>query len=144
MTQPERVMRTMKYSFIAAVVLLIVVAIRVPSTAPHAMEQSMEVVLVLVAIIDLALGLFGRRFFAKLSNSRRMRNANSPQLNQWTTGNIFSLACIFSSALFGFVLHTLRGRTVLVELLFAASLVVLLLWNPGTAPAASNAGDLSR
>lgn len=56
MTAQERVMRTMKYAFIVSVLLFIFVTIRVPSKAAHHPAQSVELIVIVLALTNLAVG----------------------------------------------------------------------------------------
>ena len=61
MTAPERMMRTMKYAFIVSVFLFILVTIRVPSKAAHHPSQSLELIIVVTALTNLAVGRAAHR-----------------------------------------------------------------------------------
>ena len=69
MTAPERVMRTMKYAFVVSVLLFIFVTIRVPSNAAHPPQHPFELIVVMLALVNLALGLNGRRFWGRLAQA---------------------------------------------------------------------------
>ena len=62
MTAPERLMRTMKYAFIVSVFLFILVTIRDPSKAAHHPSQSLELIIVVIALTNLAVGSAAHRF----------------------------------------------------------------------------------
>jgi hypothetical protein len=133
MTAPERVMQTIKYSFFVSGLLLIFVMVRIPVKSPTVANHVFEIAITAMALINLFLGLFGRPFFARLANYNPPNSKTAP-IQRWMAANIFSLACIDACMLFGLVLHFLRGRAVLVELLFAAAMVSLLFWSPGAPP----------
>jgi len=132
-TAPERVMQTIKYSFFASGLLLIFVMLRIPVKSPTVANPTVEIAITAMAIINLFLGIFGRPFFARLANTNPA-NAKTAPIQRWMTANIFSLVCIDACLLFGLVLHFLRGRAALVELLFGAAMVSLLFWSPGAPP----------
>jgi hypothetical protein len=126
-------MQTIKYSFFVSGLLLIFVMLRIPVKSPTVANPAIEFAITAMAIINLFLGIFGRPFLARLSNTNPA-NAKTAPIQRWMTANIFSLACIDACMLFGLVLHFLRGRPALVELLFGAAMVSLLFWSPGAQP----------
>lgn len=50
------------------------------------------------------------------------------------TGYVLGLALFESCSLFGLVLHFLGSRILVVEMLFAASLLAILFWSPSVPP----------
>ena len=144
MTSAEQVMRILKYSFVVSVLLFIVVSIKVPSKAAHPPTHAVEFIVIAVALINLALGLNGRRFFARLSQANASSTSRSTPLNQWFAANIFSLAMIESCALFALVLHLLGSSTTLVGIAFCCALLALFVWTPGTPPTTVDASGISR
>lgn len=141
MTPQQSVMRIMKYAFIASILLFLVVALRIPSKAVHPPQHIAEIIIIVVALVNLALGWNGRRFFAALSKANA---ANATPLQQWFTANVFSLALMESCALFALVLHLLGSSNKLVGFLFGCSLLTLFIWNPGAPPAPEDASGISR
>lgn len=138
MTAPVQVMRTMKYAFIVSVLLFIFVTIRVPSKAAHPPQHSFEFIIVMLALVNLNLGLHGRRFWCRLAQGSAGRTSNSTPLIQWFSANVFSLAMIESCALFALVLHMLGGPTKLVGILCGCALLALFVWSPGAPPASNS------
>jgi hypothetical protein len=55
-------------------------------------------------------------------------------MQRWFTGYILSLAFFESCSLFGVVLHFMGARILVVEVLFAASLLAILVRSPGVPP----------
>ena len=144
MTGPERLMRLLKYAFIISVLLFALVTIRLPSRAMHPPRRPIELIIVLLALLDVALGWNGQRFFSQLAQANSRGTIKSTPLNQWFAANIFSLAVMESCALFAIVLHSLGSSSTLVGLLFVCSLVALVFWNPGTPPTAVDESGISR
>jgi hypothetical protein len=138
---PARVMRIVWFGFILAGIMMINVALTIPPQASDSVHPAFEVAIAVAALVDVVLGLFMRRFLARFARPVPGRNAESAAMNRWFSGNVASLAIIFSCNLFAFVLHTLRARGGLVELLFGVGMISLLLWRPGTPPVAE-AGNL--
>ena len=138
MTSPERVMQTMKFSFIVSGFLLIFVMVKVPVKSSRIADHSMELIIALLAMTNLLLGLYGRPFFGRLVKGRPQGTSKQTQVQQWFTVNICSLACIDACMLFGVVLHFFRARNLLVEFVFGIAMISLIFWSPGTPPAAEN------
>ena len=130
MTGQERVMRTMKYAFIVSVLLFVLVTIQVPSKAAHPPAHSLEFIVIVLALTNLALGLAGRPILSRLIKANAERDGNKAPLNQWMSTNIVSFALIESCALFAVVLHMLGSSAKLVGILFGCALLALLAWNP--------------
>jgi hypothetical protein len=134
----ERVMRTMKFAFIVSVLLFIFVTTRVPSKAAHRPAQSLELVVIALALTDLAAGWAGRPILSRLTKANASRNGNTALLNQWVSANVLSFALIESCALFAVVLHFLGSSARLVGILFGCVLLALFTWSPGAPPAIEN------
>lgn len=144
MTAPERTMRIMKYSFIVSCLLFIVVTIEVPSKAVHPPARIIELIIILVALVNLALGFAARPFFGRLAQANAGQPNNAKPLGQWISGNVVSLAMIQSCALFAVVLHILGSPAKLVGVLFGCALLALFVWNPGTPPTEEDASGITR
>jgi len=73
MTAPEPTMRILKYIFIVSILLFIFVTIQVPSRVTRPPQQPIELILILLALLNLAMGLNARRLFARLglANAKR-------------------------------------------------------------------------
>jgi hypothetical protein len=143
MTAPEPTMRILKYIFIVSILLFIFVTIQVPSRVTRPPQQPIELILILLALLNLAMGLNARRLFARLGLANAKRGAQSTPLNQWFTANIWALAMIESCALFAVVLHMLGSSAKMVALLFGCSLLGLIIWSPGTPPTLNDPGGIS-
>lgn len=137
-TPPERVMRTMKYAFIMSVLLFIFVTIRVPSKAAHHPGPSLELIIIAIALTNLAMGWAGRPILRRLTKANAGRDRNAALLNQWMSANILGFALIESCALFAVVLHMLGSSIKLVGLLFGCALLALFAWSPGAPPTTEN------
>jgi hypothetical protein len=82
MTGQERVMRTMKYAFIVSVLLFVLVTIQVPSKAAHPPAHSLELIVIVLALTNLALGLAGRPILSRLIKANAARDGNkAPQIS---------------------------------------------------------------
>ena len=138
MTAPDRLMRTLKFAIVVSVLLFIYVARIIPSKAAQPPQHPVELIVAVFAILNVAVGLNGRRVFGRLAQANAGRSTSTTPLNQWLTANIFSLAMMESCALFALVLHLLGSQTILVGLLFGCALLALLVWSPGASPATDN------
>jgi hypothetical protein len=144
LTATERVMRTMKLSFIVAGFLIIYVMLKIPAAhLSRPANPTLELVIAAVAFINLVLGLLARRFFARFATTSRS-GAKSTPLSQWFSANVLSLALIESCLLFGFVLNRLGGSVRLVELLCGSAMIAFLFWSPGRPPAPEDGNNSSR
>ena len=130
MTPQERMMQFLKYAFIVSVLLLGVVAMKIPSKAPRPPQHIVEAIVSVIALSNLVLGMTAQRFFTRFIKP----GAGTPAVSQWFTAGIFSLAMMESCALFALVLHLLGSSSKLVGILFACAIVTLIFWNPGRAP----------
>lgn len=141
---PARVIRIIWFGFVLAGVTIIFGAMTVPVQTTNALDPTAEMAIAIVALSDVALAFFARRFLARLARVAPGSSVESAEMNRWFLGNVASLAIIFSCNLLAFVLHMLRARGELVELLFGAGMISLLLWRPGTPPEADGAETISR
>lgn len=126
-------MRILKYAFVGSVLLFGVVAMEIPSKAAHPPQHMIEVIISVLALSNLVLGLNAQSFFARFVKPNPASAAGTP-LSQWFAAGILSLALMESCALFALVLHLLGSSSKLVGILFAAAILTLIFWNPGTAP----------
>lgn len=140
---PARVMRIVWFGFVLAGVMIIYVALTIPSQAANSVDPTIEVAIAAVALVDVVLGFLARGVLARLAKPAPGGSGESAALNRWFSGSMVSLAFIFSCNLFAFVLHMLKARVRLVELLFGVGMISLLLWRPGEPPEAE-AGNLPR
>lgn len=134
MTSPERIMRALKYGFIVTGLLLIVVTVKVPAKTTHPLDQSIALIVVAIALLDLAFGIIGRRLMMRLTalNARAIQSA---PLNHWLALNVASLGLINGCMLLAMVLHFMGGGANLVGLLFGVWLLALFFWSPTSPPA---------
>ena len=138
---PTRVMRLIWFGFVLSGVMLIYVEVTIPVRATNTAEPAVELAIAIQALLDVLLGFFARRFLARFARPLPGGNVGSVAINRWFSGNLVSLALIYSCNLFAFALHMLRARPRLVEFLFGVGMISLLLWRPGTPPI-PKAGDL--
>ncbi len=98
------------------------------------MSPAFELVITVVALACIVIGFNTRRFFFRTAGRTSQNSPASVQLRRWMATNIMSLAYFEACILFGLVLHYLRARVRLVELLFGVGIVSMLVWSPGAPP----------
>jgi uncharacterized membrane protein len=133
-TAPLRMMRIMKLGFIVFGLLLICLVIKIPVPSGPPANPAFELVVIIVALTNIAAGFLAPRFFRRVVKHTSQGQPGSTTLNQWMGASIISLACFNACMLFGFVLHFLRARVQVVEIAFAAGMISLLVWNPQPPP----------
>jgi len=142
MSAPDRVMRILKYGFVFSGLLFAFVAMQIPAQNQRPPEHMMETVIVLLALLNVAAGFLVRHFPTLIAGqSPRPGTALTP-VSRWMSTNLVSLACFEACILFGLILHMLGART-RIQLLFATGIIAMLIWRPGTAPAAEQVGSQS-
>jgi hypothetical protein len=102
--------------------------------AAHAVNDSMQSVIVLCAIASALMGFIGQRMFQRTPSQSVPEKQNPSLLTRWFAGHIIRFATAESVALFGLVLHMLGSSSTLVNVMFICGLLLLLIWQPGTIP----------
>jgi hypothetical protein len=126
-------LRIMQITFIVSVVLFYYVMSMIPPTA-HAVNTSMQSAIVLCAIAFVLVGFIGQRVFQRAPSQSLSEKQNPSLLTRWFAGHLMRFATAESVALFGVVLHMLGSSSSLVTTMFASSIVLLMIWQPGTSP----------
>jgi F0F1-type ATP synthase membrane subunit c/vacuolar-type H+-ATPase subunit K len=129
----------MKFGFLVSILIFIVVAIRIPSRATHPPPQTLELVIAVIALINICMGFAARPFLMRVAKANQALQQNESPLNQWFSANIVSLAMLESCALFAVMLHMLGSSVKIVGILFGVSLLAVLAWSPGTPPEPASA-----
>jgi membrane protein implicated in regulation of membrane protease activity len=125
--------RILQISFIVSVLLFIVV-LKIIHPAPHSVSASIQWSIVFCAIASALAGFYAQKRFRRLP-SQPLSSAQSPDIRSpWLAGHVIRFATAESVALFGVVLRMMGSTSILVTVLFVASLLLLLLWQPGAAP----------
>lgn len=137
----QRVVRTLKLSFIVAGALFIFVVYKVPTKNPHPADSIMELVVTLLALLDVAMGFFAPQFLVRSSRSSSAIGPRPSPAQQWFTRCVLSLALFQSCNLFAVVLHFVHAKVFFVELLFAVGMASMIFWSPGTPPGAEGGAD---
>jgi protein-S-isoprenylcysteine O-methyltransferase Ste14 len=131
-----RQLRIAQVAFIVTVGLIYYVSGTVPPVA-HSVNSSIQWAIVLCAIASVLAGFIVQRTMLRTPSQFLPAAQHSTVLVKWKAGHILRFATAESAALFGLVLHTLGSSSVLVNILFGSSILLLLFWQPGAIPAQS-------
>jgi hypothetical protein len=106
-------------------------------TAPP--QPAVELVISGIAFTNVALGFVLPGFIARAALRSQSNNQPSTPIQRWLSGCVLSVALFESCNLFGLVLHFIGARVLIVESLFAAGLLAVLIRSPGAPPAEEGA-----
>jgi hypothetical protein len=129
-------LRVMQIAFIVSVALFYFVGSTLHPAA-QAVSRPVQSVVALCAICSALMGFLGQKYGFGAPNPSRPAPLGSTALKRWFAGHILRFATAESVALFGLVLRALGGPSTTVYMLFGASLLLLLLWQPGKVPTAA-------
>jgi hypothetical protein len=127
------VLRVMQAAFVVSVLLFYYV-ISMIHPAAQAVNVSMQNAIVLCAIASALMGFIVQRMMLRNPSRSIPEKQSSILFSRWFAGHILRFATSESVALFGVVLHSLGSSSALVNALFISSLLLLLIWQPGTCP----------
>ena len=116
-------------------VLMFIYVLHIIHPAPHTVNASLQWAIVLCAIASAMVGFIMQRVILNAPDRPNSMGQSSTPQGRWFTGHILRFATAESVALFGFVLRMMGSTSIVVSLLFGSSLLLLLLWQPGTCPA---------
>jgi hypothetical protein len=126
-------LRIMQITFIVSVGLFYYVICTI-HPAPQSVNPSMQSAIVLCAITSALMGFIVQRIMLRTPSQSLTEKQNSTLFSRWFAGHILRFATAESVALFGVVLHMLGSSSTLVNVMFICSLLLLLIWQPGTCP----------
>jgi hypothetical protein len=126
-------LRIVQISFIISVGLFYYVISMIHPTA-NAVNSPMQSAIVLCAIVSAYSGFWLQQRFLRIRSQSLPTESKSTPLSRWFAGHILRFATAESVALYGLVLHMLGSSSTLVNVMFICSLLLLLLWQPGTCP----------
>jgi heme/copper-type cytochrome/quinol oxidase subunit 1 len=133
--QALQIVRIFKISLIVAALLCLYVAFKTPPKRNAPPDPETELIIVVIALTNVAGGLI---LPGLIERNARRNQPNTPAtrtpIQRWMSGYVLSMALFLSCVLFGFVLHTLGARVLVTNALFAAGLIAMLFWGPGTPP----------
>ncbi len=125
--------RVMQFAFIVSVLLFIYV-LHLIHPAPHSVNASVQWSIVFCAFASALMGFIVQRMMLRAPSQSLPATQSSNLPGPWFTGHVVRFATAESVALFGFVLSMVGSSSILVPVLFVSSLLLLLLWQPGTVP----------
>jgi hypothetical protein len=124
-------LRIVQISFIISVGLFYYVLSMIQPAA-HAVNSSMQSAIVLCAIVSAYSGFWLQQRFLRIRSQSLPTESKSTPLSRWFAGHILRFATAESVALYGVVLHMFGSSSTLVNVMFICSLLLLLIWQPGT------------
>jgi hypothetical protein len=133
MKPPIFTMRIMQCTFIVSVLMFIYV-LRITHPPVKSVDATLQWIIVLIAAVSALAGFIVQQLLMRTPSQSLPQAPNSTPLNRWFSGHIFRFATAESVALFGFALRMMGSTSVIVTLLFGSSLLLLLIWQPGTCP----------
>lgn len=131
---PARLMRIIWFGFVLSGVMLIYIAVMIPTQAREPMGPVVETLLLVVALAAVALGFFMPRILRRAGRRAREGQTGSAAMTAWFRDNFAGLSWIYSCNVFAFALHFFKGRVGFVELSFGVGMISLLLWQPEAPP----------
>jgi hypothetical protein len=124
--------RILKIAFIVSGLMFLYIVFKIPPNETEPLQPAVELIISAVALTNIVLGFVLPRYVARAARSRQSSvGPSTTPIQRWMTGYVLSLALFESCSLFGLVLHFIGARILVVELLFAASLLAILLRSPG-------------
>jgi hypothetical protein len=133
----------MQVAFIVSVLLFYFV-LHVTHPAPQSLNATFQLAIICCAIASAMAGFIMQRVILNAPDRPNALGQSSTPRARWLTGHVIRFATAESVALFGFVLRMLGDSSKVVAGLFASSLLLLILWQPGEAPAANESQSAIR
>jgi Na+/H+-translocating membrane pyrophosphatase len=130
--------RTMQVVFIVSVLLFYFVLHVV------CVNAYLHWVIVCCAIASAMAGFIMQRVILNAPDRPNSLGQTSTPKGRWLTGHVIRFATAESVALFGFVLRMMGSYSNVVIALFAGSLLLLVVWQPGEVPTATESQSLIR
>ena len=128
--------RVMQFTFIVSVLLFMFV-LHVIHPATQSVDSTMQWSIVFCAIASAMAGFIMQRVIRNAPDRPNALGQTSTPQGRWLTGHVIRFATAESVALFGFVLRMMGDSSNVVVALFAGSLLLLVVWQPGEVPAAT-------
>jgi hypothetical protein len=127
------VLRILQISFIVSVLLFIYV-LQIICPSPQIVDTWFQWTIVCCAIASALTGFIMQSAILKTPDRPNALGQMSTPRCWWFTGHTLRFATAEFVALFGFVLRTMGSYSNAVIALFAGSLLLLTLWQPGEIP----------
>jgi hypothetical protein len=131
-----RVVRILQFAFIVSVLLFYYVS-RTLHPPAQSVNAPVQWAIVACAIASAMAGFIMQRVILNAPDRPNAPGQSSTPQGRWFTGHVIRFATAESVALFGFVLRMMGSTSNLVIALFAGSLLLLLIWQPGAVPTAT-------
>jgi F0F1-type ATP synthase membrane subunit c/vacuolar-type H+-ATPase subunit K len=123
----------MQVAFIASVLLFYFV-LHVTHPAQQNVDSTVQWVTMCCAIASAMAGFIMQRAVQNAPDRPNASGQKSTARGRWLSGHVVRFATAESVALFGFVLGMMGSTSNVVIGLFAGSLLLLVLWQPGEVP----------
>jgi hypothetical protein len=128
-----RVVRTLQIVIVVSVLMFIRI-LYIVHPVSRIVNASVQWVIVLCAIASASSGFILQSMLLRSRSRSLPATQSSSPRGRWFLGHILRFATAESVALFGLVLRMIGSSSILVAVLFVISLLLLLLWQPGTIP----------
>jgi hypothetical protein len=130
-------MRVMQCAFIVSVLMFIYV-LHVSHLPAQSVNATFQWAIVFCAVSSALAGFIVQKLMLRPPNPSLPQKTKSTPQSRWFSGHIIRFATAESVALFGVELGFMGSTSIVVNLLFGGSLLLLLLWQPGICPAQEN------
>jgi hypothetical protein len=131
-----RVVRILQIAVIISVLLFMYV-LHTIHPEPQSVNAAFQWSVVCCAVGSALAGFIMQRAILNAPDRPNSLGQTSTPQGRWFTGHIIRFATAESVALFGFVLRMMGSYSNVVTALFAGSLLLLLFWQPGEVPTAT-------
>jgi hypothetical protein len=129
-------LRVMQIMFIVSV-LLFILFLYVNPPATQSVDVPVQWGIVCCAIASALSGFSVQRMLRRAPSQSLADTHSSTPRSRWFAGHLIRFATAESVALFGFALRMMGDSSNVVIALFACSLLLLAVWQPGEIPAAT-------
>jgi hypothetical protein len=130
-----RTVRMMQVMFIVSILLFILV-LYLDAPATQSVDATVQCGIVCCAIAFALSGFIVQRMLRRAPSQSLPGTQSSTPRSRWFAGHLVRFATAESVALFGFTLRWMGSSSNMITLLFAGSLLLLVVWQPGEVPAA--------
>jgi cytochrome b561 len=131
--KPERQLRIIQIAFIVASLMIIDVSRKIQPPAQN-VNSSLQWAIVFIAIGVTLSGFLVQRLMLRAQSQSLPAAHNHTRRDWWFKGHIIRFAFAQAVVLFGFFLHTIGSKSILVIALYVSGILLLLIRWPGTSP----------
>ena len=135
--KPESPLRFLQIVFILLVLMSFAISrwcLTDSDLIRHGTGAYIQILFILVALETVRMGFKMQRVMLRTRSQSLPPTLKSTPQSRWMAGNALRLATAAAVGFQAFVLHLFDGSAILVNLMFASSLLLLLIWQPGTCP----------